>query len=129
LRSKLSTKPRGHILIQNQSALSPTPPFPKQRARLKLAGVLVPAIAISLLVTSSMFMKMITFGIGAGFFGDPIVMRGITLLNRKFPHWQKLLEIRKYAFPSFYPYLTCTLNSLLTISLVQFLKASPQTPN
>lgn len=78
------------------SALSPTPPFPQEALRLKLAGVLVPAVAIGLLTTSAMFMKMTTAGIGFGFFGDPLIWRGLDLLNKNFPHWQKLLEIRKY---------------------------------
>ena len=79
-----------------RSALSPTPPFPQETPRLKLAGVLVPAVAIGLLTTSAMFMKMTTAGIGFGFFGDPLIWRGLDLLNKNFPHWQKLLEIRKY---------------------------------
>jgi hypothetical protein len=41
-----------------------------------------------------MFMKGVTFGIGFGFFGDPVISRGLELLNRKFPNWQKLLELR-----------------------------------
>ena len=41
-----------------------------------------------------MFMKGVTFGVGFGFFGDPIIQPGIRWLNRTFPHWQKLLEIR-----------------------------------
>ena len=43
-----------------------------------------------------MFMKMTTAIIGFGFFGDPLIWRGLDLLNNNFPHWQKLLEIRKY---------------------------------
>ena len=43
-----------------------------------------------------MFMKMTTAIIGFGFFGDPLIWRGLDLLNKNFPHWQKLLEIRKY---------------------------------
>ena len=77
------------------SALSHTPPFHKETTRLKLAGVLVPAVAVGLLTTSAMFMKMTTAGIGFGFFGDPLIWRGLDLLNKNFPHWQKLLEIRK----------------------------------
>ena len=78
------------------SALSPTAPFPKETPRLKLAGVLVPAVAVALLTTSATFMKMSTAGIGFGFFGNPIIWRGLDLLNKKVPDWQKYLEIRKY---------------------------------
>jgi hypothetical protein len=42
-----------------------------------------------------MFMKGATFGAGFGFFGDPIISRGLETLNRKFPNWKKILEIRK----------------------------------
>jgi hypothetical protein len=41
-----------------------------------------------------MFMKGVTFGIGFGFFGDPVIQRGLVYLNRRFPNWQKLLELR-----------------------------------
>jgi hypothetical protein len=42
-----------------------------------------------------MFMKSLTFGVGFGFFGDPIITRGLHLLNTYVPNWQKLLELRK----------------------------------
>ncbi|KAI9831564.1 MAG: hypothetical protein M1819_004795 [Sarea resinae] len=76
------------------NALSPTAPFPKEKARLKLAGVLAPACLGALLVTSSMFVKATTFLIGSAFFGDPAISRGITWLDHNYPDWQKLLELR-----------------------------------
>lgn len=76
------------------NALSPTPPFPKDVARLRLAGVVVPLLAISIFTTSYAFTKAMTFGVGFGFFGDPVIQRGLAWLNRKFPHWEKLLELR-----------------------------------
>ncbi|CAK7264640.1 hypothetical protein SEPCBS57363_001179 [Sporothrix epigloea] len=76
------------------NALSPTPPFPPMLYRLRLAGVLAPLLLTSLFVSSYMFVKGLTLGVGLGFFGDPILVRGYQLLNRKFPHWQKLLELR-----------------------------------
>lgn len=77
------------------SALSPTPPFPRDTYRLRLAAVVTPLFGISLFVTSYMFMKGVTFGIGFGFFGDPVISRGLNWLNRTIPNWQKLLELRK----------------------------------
>lgn len=77
------------------SALSPTPPFPKDAFRLRLAGVLVPAVAVALFTTPAMVMKMSSFGVGFGFFGDPLIWRGLDLLNRYVPNWQKYLELRK----------------------------------
>ncbi|ERS98288.1 hypothetical protein HMPREF1624_05072 [Sporothrix schenckii ATCC 58251] len=76
------------------NALSPTPPFPGQMYRLRLAAVLVPLFLVSLLVSSYMFTKGVTLGAGLGFFGDPVLSRGLSLLNRKFPRWQKLFELR-----------------------------------
>ena len=77
------------------SALSPTPPFPKHVYRLRLAGLVIPVLCASLIITSYMLVKGITFGVGFGFFGDPIISRGLAWLNSTFPHWQKLLELRK----------------------------------
>jgi hypothetical protein len=77
------------------SALSPTSPFPKQFPRLKLAGLLLPALLVSSLTTSYMFMKVNTFIVGFTFFGDPIISRGLVFLNEKFPNWQKLLKLQK----------------------------------
>ncbi|XDG04760.1 hypothetical protein ABKA04_004375 [Annulohypoxylon sp. FPYF3050] len=76
------------------NALSPTPPFPRDVYRLRLAILFVPLFIVSLLVTSYMFTKGMTFGVGFGFFGDPVISRGLKWLNRKFPHWQKLMELR-----------------------------------
>lgn len=76
------------------NALSPTPPFPRDLYRLRLAAVVAPLLAVSLLTSSYMFTKGVTFGVGFGFFGDPLIQPGLRWLNRTFPHWQKLLEIR-----------------------------------
>lgn len=76
------------------NALSPTPPFPREVYRLRLATLIAPLFLISLFVTSYMFMRGVTFGVGVGFFGDPIISRGLKWLNHAFPHWQKLLELR-----------------------------------
>ena len=43
-----------------------------------------------------MFTKMMTAGVGLGFFSDPLIWRGLDLLNRKIPDWQKYLELRKF---------------------------------
>lgn len=61
-----------------------------------MAGCLVPLVAISILTTSEMVVKGTSFALGLGLFGDPIIWRALDLLNSNFPHWQKLLEIRKY---------------------------------
>lgn len=76
------------------NVLSPTPPFPSDPARLRLAGVFVPLLAVSLVTTAYLYTKGVSFGIGFGFFGDPVIQRGVVWLNREFPHWQRLLELR-----------------------------------
>ncbi|KAH8789560.1 hypothetical protein F5882DRAFT_493999, partial [Hyaloscypha sp. PMI_1271] len=76
------------------NALSPTPPFPKERHRIQLAAALVPILLVSLFTSSYMFMKMNWLFVGFGFFADPLIWRALSYLNREFPDWQKLLEIR-----------------------------------
>ncbi len=81
----------------SHSALSPTPPFPQEAPRFRLAGVLVPVVAVTLFTSPAMFMKATYAGVGFGFFGDPLIWRGLDFLNRKVPNWQKYLELEKYA--------------------------------
>jgi hypothetical protein len=76
------------------NALSPTAPFPKEKPRIKLAACLAPVLLISMFTNSYMFMKMNGLFVGFGFFGDPLIWRALSFLNKEFPHWQKLLEIR-----------------------------------
>ena len=78
------------------NALSPTPPFPRETPRLQLAAVVVPLLAVSLFTSSAFFMKIMGAGFGFGFFGDPLIWRGLDILNEKVPNWQKYLELRKF---------------------------------
>jgi hypothetical protein len=73
----------------------------------------VPLLGISLFVTSYMFMKGVTFGIGFGFFGDPIISRGLNWLNTNFPNWQKVLELRNTVLKG------VPTNAQLTITLLR----------
>ncbi|KAI1365145.1 hypothetical protein F5Y08DRAFT_191757 [Xylaria arbuscula] len=75
------------------NALSPTP-FPQNVYRVRIASLVVPLLLVSLFTSSYMFMKGTTFGLGFGFFGDPIISPGLRWLNRQYPHWQKILEMR-----------------------------------
>jgi hypothetical protein len=86
--------------------------------RLRLAALLVPAFAASLYINSYMVMKGAGFGIGFGFFGDPIISRGIDLLNKKFPNWQKLLELRNTVLKGI------PTNAQLTITLLRIGEAN-----
>ncbi|KAF2097591.1 hypothetical protein NA57DRAFT_41798 [Rhizodiscina lignyota] len=100
------------------NALSPTPPFPRETYRLRLAALIVPLLATSVFVTSYMFLKGVTFGIGFGFFGDPVIQRGLSFLNRRFPNWQKLLELRNTILKG------VPTNAQLTITLLRIGEAN-----
>lgn len=100
------------------NALSSTPPFPRNTYRARIALLLVPLLGISLFTTSYMFMKGVTFGVGFGFFGDPVISRGLGLLDRKFPHWQKLLELRNTVLKG------VPTNAQLTITLLRIGEAN-----
>lgn len=100
------------------NALSPTPPFPRETYRLRLAILIVPVFCASLFVSSYMVVEGTTFGIGFGFFGDPIISRGLELLNRKFPHWEKLLELRNTVLKG------VPTNAQLTITLLRIGEAN-----
>ncbi|KAL8682598.1 MAG: hypothetical protein Q9186_001371 [Xanthomendoza sp. 1 TL-2023] len=100
------------------NALSPTAPFPKERPRLILAAAVLPGVLVSLLTTSAMFMKVTTFGVGAGFFSDPLIWRGLDWLNRTYPDWQKLLEIRNSILKG------VPTNAQLTITLLRIGEAN-----
>ena len=76
------------------NALSPTSPFSKVTPKLKLASIVAPMTAVSIATNSYVFAKMNWFFVGFGFFGDPLIWRGLDYLNKEFPNWQKLLEIR-----------------------------------
>lgn len=100
------------------NALSPTPPFPHDLYRLRLAAVLVPMLASSFFITNYMVVKGLTFGIGFGFFGDPVIWRGLEWLNTHFPKWQKLLELRNTLLKG------VPTNAQLTITLLRIGEAN-----
>ncbi|KAF2723139.1 hypothetical protein K431DRAFT_337691 [Polychaeton citri CBS 116435] len=100
------------------NALSPTPPFNKDVYRLRLAAVVVPLLGISMFVTSYMYMKGVTFGVGFGFFGDPAIQPAIEFLNSRFPNWQKLLELRNTLL------VGVPTNAQLTITLLRIGEAN-----
>ncbi|KAI1773832.1 hypothetical protein F4818DRAFT_449122 [Hypoxylon cercidicola] len=100
------------------NALSPTPPFPRNIYRLRLAGLVAPLFLISFFVTSYMFAKGVTFGVGFGFFGDPIISPGLQWLNHTFPNWQKLLELRNTILKG------VPTNAQLTITLLRICEAN-----
>ncbi|CAK3823207.1 Succinate--hydroxymethylglutarate -transferase [Lecanosticta acicola] len=100
------------------NALDPTPPFPRDLYRLRIAALIVPALAVSLVVTSYMLVKGITLAVGFGFFGDPVIMRGLEYLNSHFPKWQKLLELRNTVLKG------VPTNAQLTVTLLRIGEAN-----
>ncbi|KXL50971.1 hypothetical protein M433DRAFT_139400 [Acidomyces richmondensis BFW] len=100
------------------NALNPTPPFPKETYRLRLAALIVPLLASSLFINNYMVLKGTMFFIGFGFFGDPVIQRGRELLNRAFPKWKKLLELRNTILKG------VPTNAQLTITLLRIGEAN-----
>lgn len=64
------------------NALSPTAPFHRHQPRLKLAAVLAPMFLGSFVVSSYMIIKGLGFIAGFAFFGDPVIQRGLSYINR-----------------------------------------------
>ncbi|KAJ5130468.1 uncharacterized protein N7515_006507 [Penicillium bovifimosum] len=106
------------------NALSATAPFPRLQPRLRLVAVLGPACLLSLVTSSYAFMKLSTFFIGFAFFGDPIISRGVSYLNRRFPNWQKLIELQNSILKGI------PTNAQLTVTLLRIgeANASPLPP-
>lgn len=100
------------------NVLHATSPFPHKRPRLKLAGILVPVLLASLFTTSYMFTKINGAVIGFAFFSDPLIWRGLDLLNRKVPNWQKYLELRNSILKGI------PTNAQLTITLLRIGEAN-----
>lgn len=75
------------------NALSPTPPFP-ETTRLEFGAIFAPIVLISLFIKAQWVVQGTTFLTGAIFFSDPLIQRGIVMLNEKIPDWPKYLEIR-----------------------------------
>ena len=100
------------------NALSPTPPFPQNRYRIRLAALILPLLLGSFFISAYMVVKGTTFGIGFGFFGDPVITPGIRLLNEKFPNWQKMLELRNTLLKG------VPTNAQLTITLLRIGEAN-----
>ncbi|KAJ6166862.1 hypothetical protein N7470_002309 [Penicillium chermesinum] len=75
------------------NALSGTPPFSQQLARLRLASVVFPLWLVSMFTPSYVMIKISGLLTGFIIFGDPVVVRGIAYLNRYYPNWPELLQL------------------------------------
>jgi hypothetical protein len=59
-----------------------------------LGAIFIPLLLISIVTKPQWVMKGTTFFTGVGFFTEPLLQRGIKLLNEKIPDWPKYLQIR-----------------------------------
>ncbi|KAI9883449.1 MAG: hypothetical protein M1823_004783 [Watsoniomyces obsoletus] len=99
------------------SALSPTKPF-KETARMRIGALLIPAIIGSYFIDDVMLVKSATFLTGFIFFGDPILKRGLDLLNYYVPNWPELLDPRNTIL------LGVPTNAQLTLTLLRIGEAN-----
>lgn len=99
------------------NALSPTPPFP-HTAQYQLAAILGPLLLMSLFVKPAHVVHGTTFVTGLIFFSDPLVQRGIAILNEKIPDWPKYLQLRNTILKG------VPTNAQLTITLLRIGEAN-----
>ncbi|CAG7923727.1 unnamed protein product [Penicillium olsonii] len=106
------------------NALSATAPFPRLSPRLRLAAVLCPACLASMLTSSYVLVKSSTFIVGLIFFGDPLIRVAVKYLNRRFPKWQKVIELQNSLLKGI------PTNAQLTVTLLRIgeANASPLPP-
>lgn len=99
------------------NALSPTPPFP-HTVQYQLAAILVPLFLVSFFVKPAHIVHGTTFITGLIFFSDPLLQRGLQLLNEKIPDWPKYLELRNTLLKG------VPTNAQLTITLLRIGEAN-----
>ncbi|GAA6005101.1 hypothetical protein JCM10207_008509 [Rhodosporidiobolus poonsookiae] len=81
------------------NALAPPKPYPRYKAREKLAAqVLAPIFVVFAIVPAWMWARIAAFGFGFGFFGQPLIWRGYALLNEKVPDWRDKIDLRNSTF-------------------------------
>lgn len=85
---------------------------------MRLAAAIIPLFFASMFLTSYMLVKGVGFGVGFGFFGDPVIQRGLAILNTRYPKWQKLLELRNTLLKG------VPTNAQLTITLLRIGEAN-----
>ncbi|KAK4073259.1 uncharacterized protein Triagg1_5539 [Trichoderma aggressivum f. europaeum] len=76
------------------NALSPTSPFPTHRPRLTMATCLLPLLMSSFFGSCYGVMKVLGLFAGAIFFGKPIIERGVSIIDYRYPDWRQYTEMR-----------------------------------
>lgn len=78
------------------SALSPPRPYPPNIARFKLAGaILGPLFILTAIVPAWIWHRAMSFLLGAAFFGQPLIDRGLAWFVKAVPDWREKLDLRK----------------------------------
>ncbi|KAL5093755.1 hypothetical protein Trisim1_009234 [Trichoderma cf. simile WF8] len=80
------------------NALSPTSPFPTHRPRLIMATCLLPLLMTSFFGSCYGVMKVLGLFAGAIFFGKPIIERGVSIIDYRYPDWRQHTEMRNSIF-------------------------------
>jgi hypothetical protein len=99
------------------NALSPTPPFSRDK-RFQLGAIVGPILLASVFTSAHVFFKLNTLITGFAFFSDPLLQRGIAILNEKIPDWPKYLELRNTLLKG------VPTNAQLTITLLRIGEAN-----
>ncbi|ERF69387.1 hypothetical protein EPUS_05932 [Endocarpon pusillum Z07020] len=99
------------------NALSPTPPFPHTH-QYRFAGLVAPLFLISFFVKPAHVVHGTSFVFGLAFFTDPLLQRGIKLLNQKIPDWPKYIELRNTLL------IRVPTNAQLTLTLLRIGEAN-----
>lgn len=99
------------------NALSPTPPFP-HTAQYQFAAIFAPLLLMSLFIKPAHVVHGTTFFTGLIFFSDPLLQRGLRILNEKIPDWPKYLQLRNTLLKGI------PTNAQLTITLLRIGEAN-----
>ncbi|KAJ6111449.1 hypothetical protein N7523_007510, partial [Penicillium sp. IBT 18751x] len=112
------------IYEQFANLFSPTPPFYLVSSRLRLSSILTIIAVVVPFASSYWIIKAVGFAIGLGFFGDPIFVYTLDMLNQKVPKWQDHLDIQKTLLKG------VPTNAQLTLTLLRIgeINASPLPP-
>ncbi|WYZ36032.1 hypothetical protein EsH8_X_000679 [Colletotrichum jinshuiense] len=76
--------------------LAPTPPFDREKHSLRLAAYIAPLAAVSLVLTRNIFLRGVTFIIGVGLFGDPLLKKTYHYMNDN--NWTQYFHLNNTLF-------------------------------
>ncbi|KAK4055784.1 hypothetical protein OIV83_000331 [Microbotryomycetes sp. JL201] len=101
------------------NALSPPRPYPPTKARAKLAGaIFVPIMLVTAVVPAHVWSQIGSFAFGFGFFGQPLIIRGVKWFVKTVPVWQEKIDLRNSIFSG------VPTNAQLTLHMLRVAEAS-----